>query len=185
MILAPSCRRRRPMPSLLILAVPKLLSPPLGLKAKLPNWLTPPMLAESTFTFGMPSHWWLNKLNAWACNWNVARSVIRVFLKTARLMVLIGWPRSVFRPTPRNGEPKNFAALTSLTIQRTALRLVAPLVVKFVIPQSEAVGSVQIPTELKGALALPWIGRQVSSVPPVKSVGSQNPWPEFCTAVHG
>ena len=51
--------------------------------------------------------------------------------------------------------------------------------------QSPAAGSVQTPTELNGALGLPGMGRQVSSVPPVKSVGSHNPWPEFWTAVHG
>src|SRR5579864_763427 len=102
-------------------------------------------------------------------------SVILVFLNTARLMVLTGWPRCRFRPAPRNGDPKNFSAAMLFTIQRTWLAAVAAPVVRFVMPQSAAVASLQMPTELKGALALLRIGRQVSSVPPVKSVGSHNP----------
>src|ERR1039457_4772642 len=105
----------------------------------------------------------------------VRRSLTLVFLNTAMLAVMIGSPRSVFRPTPRKGEPKNCAAARLLIIQRAWLKAIGFPVFRLMRPQSPPVAFMHWPTESKGALALLRMGRHVSSEPLVKSVGSHNP----------
>src|SRR5712691_6347805 len=76
--------------------------------------------------------------------------------------VLIGCPRRLFRGVPLKGDPKNCAAVKSLTIQCTALIVVGAPVTKSLIPQSESAGSVQLPAETKGALGFDTIGLHAS-----------------------
>src|SRR5579871_1135979 len=63
-------------------------------------------------------------LNASAWNCTVTRSLILVFLKTAMLDVLMGWPRSVLRRSGENGVPKIDSASGSLMMKWAPLMAV-------------------------------------------------------------
>src|SRR5579864_3601699 len=160
------------MPSVTML--PAKVSPPLELNLVVPK---APLVTPFTVTPGIPSHWVLNTLNASAWNWTVKRSLTLVFLNTPRLAVLIGCPRSVLRPTPRNGDPKNLAEIGSLMIQCAWFKARGLPVTRSIRPQLGALALVHWPTEVNGAAGLEMMGRQASREDPVQSVGSQSEGP--------
>src|SRR5580693_3251789 len=118
-----------------------------------------------------------------------------MFLKTARLSVLMGCPRSVLRPTPAYGVPTTWAAVGSLWIQCALVMGVTPhwfcppplpkhgSVKLTSVPRGRAVPPAEgqvarvpsqyCPTDAIGRLALLRMGRHASNVPPKSAFGSQ------------
>src|SRR5580658_2055828 len=120
----------------------------------------------------------------------------------------MAWPRSVLRPTPKKGDPRMVAAVGLLTIQRAPVMGVTahwlelpplpthPALILANVPNGSPVVPVAAaghvapvpsqywPTVSNGKPALLRIGRQASSAPPVKLVGSHSdPGCAFCSIV--
>src|ERR1043165_6467382 len=126
----------------------------------------------------------LNGLNASASKRRIKRSFSFVFLITPIVTGFDASPRWIFRGAPRNGEPKNCAAVRSLMIQCAAVSGIELPVAMFTRPQFGAAASVQAPTVANGAALLPRIGRQVSTPLAVKKPdGSQAVFCANCSAV--
>src|SRR6266571_6824383 len=116
---------------------------------------------------GVPKYIWFRMLFALAWKCSLTRSVTLVSLITPKSSWLKAWAKSVSRPTPLYGLPKNLAAVLLLTIQCTPLAAIAVPLLKSVRPQLAAVALVHNPTLSRGAAAFDRIGRQVS--PPEKN----------------
>src|SRR6266704_1874149 len=97
--------------------------------------------------FGLePRYMWFRMLFALAWKCSLTRSVTLVSLMTPKSSWLKTWAKSVSRPTPLYGLPKNLAAVLLLTIQCTPLAAIAVPLLKSVRPQLAALALVHNPT---------------------------------------